>query len=212
MDRGRSLTRDAEDGSEYTGSYTTGEASATYESTSVSDLPTSERQRQEIRAEVESLVRLVVPDEVDNIDAMMAQFRNREDELLQTLKTMQERSVATRARAAVHRSRSRPPPRRDNSIGGYKCDGAYSIDSRQTGDSETSRGSAAGSAAFAAASVPRPATGRAVLSSSLPAYESSDGESHSTNLYNTETNIRSTSSGSDGNLRGPENDSDSESG
>ena len=90
MDRGRSLTRDAEDGSEYTGSYTTGEASATCESTSVSDLPTSERQRKEIQAEVESLVRLVVPDEVDNIDAMMAQFRNREDELLQTLKTMQE--------------------------------------------------------------------------------------------------------------------------
>eukprot|EP00804_Cyclotella_cryptica_P000051 CCRYP_013723-RB/>CCRYP_013723-RB protein AED:0.04 eAED:0.04 QI:1374/1/1/1/0.71/0.62/8/162/738 len=57
-----------------------------------------------IRAEVELLVRRVVPDELDNIDEMMIQFSGRETELIETLKTMQERSVAQRARAAVQQS------------------------------------------------------------------------------------------------------------
>jgi len=58
----------------------------------------------EIRAEVEALVRRVIPDEIDNIDEMMLQFEGREQELVETLRTMQERSVAQRARAAVHQS------------------------------------------------------------------------------------------------------------
>ncbi|KAL7520504.1 hypothetical protein ACHAWX_005226 [Stephanocyclus meneghinianus] len=57
-----------------------------------------------IRAEVELLVRRVVPDELDNIDEMMIQFSGRENELIETLKTMQERSIAQRARAAVQQS------------------------------------------------------------------------------------------------------------
>ncbi|KAL7539834.1 hypothetical protein ACHAXR_009661 [Thalassiosira sp. AJA248-18] len=60
--------------------------------------------REEIRAEVERLVRRVVPDELDNIDEMMLQFEGREEELIETLRTMQERSVAQRARAAVQKT------------------------------------------------------------------------------------------------------------
>ena len=41
---------------------------------------------------------------IDNIDEMMIQFEGREHELIETLKTMQERSIAQRARAAVQQS------------------------------------------------------------------------------------------------------------
>lgn len=41
--------------------------------------PSSSKEKQGIRAEVESLVRRVVPDEIDNIDEMMLQFKGRED-------------------------------------------------------------------------------------------------------------------------------------
>jgi hypothetical protein len=40
----------------------------------------------------------------DNIDEMMIQFEGREEELIETLKTMQERSIAQRNRAAVQQS------------------------------------------------------------------------------------------------------------
>lgn len=49
-------------------------------------------------------MRRVVPDEVDNIDEMMMQFKNREEELVETLRTMQERTVAQRARHAIRKS------------------------------------------------------------------------------------------------------------
>lgn len=65
------------------------------------------QKRDEIKSEVEALVRRVVPDEIDNVDEMMLQFRGREEELLETLRTMQERSIAQRARAAVHKSAKR---------------------------------------------------------------------------------------------------------
>ena len=51
--------------------------------------------REEIRAEGESLVKRVVPDEKDNVDEIMRQFRGREEELVETLRTMQERSAPT---------------------------------------------------------------------------------------------------------------------
>lgn len=41
-----------------------------------------------IRGEVEALIRLVVPQEVDHIDEMMIQFHGREEELLEQLKIM----------------------------------------------------------------------------------------------------------------------------
>lgn len=56
------------------------------------------------RAEVEALVRRVVPDEMDNVDDIMVQFSGREEELIETLRSMQEKSIAQRARAAVQRS------------------------------------------------------------------------------------------------------------
>jgi hypothetical protein len=65
------------------------------------------KKRAEIRDEVEALVRRVVPEEVDNIDEMMAQFQGREEELVETLRTMQERAVAQKARLAGQKQAKR---------------------------------------------------------------------------------------------------------
>jgi hypothetical protein len=43
-------------------------------------------------------VTAVVPEEADNVDEMMTQFRGREEELVETLRSMQERQVAQKAR------------------------------------------------------------------------------------------------------------------
>lgn len=56
------------------------------------------RKLNEIRDEVETLVNAVVPEEADNVDEMMTQFRGREEELVETLRSMQERQVAQKAR------------------------------------------------------------------------------------------------------------------
>jgi hypothetical protein len=60
--------------------------------------------QQEYRAIVEDLVQRVVPDEIQNVDEMMLQFRGREDELVETLRTMQERAVAQKARHSSQRA------------------------------------------------------------------------------------------------------------
>jgi len=62
------------------------------------------RQMNAYKAEVEALVRRVVPDEMDNVDDIMVQFSGREEELIETLRSMQEKSIAQRARAAVQKS------------------------------------------------------------------------------------------------------------
>jgi hypothetical protein len=49
------------------------------------------------------LVRDVVPDEIDNVDEMMTQFKGKEEELLETLRTMKERDVAKKARLESHK-------------------------------------------------------------------------------------------------------------
>ena len=79
----------------------------------------SGRGQEEVRAEVEALVRRVVPEEADNVDEMLTQFKGREEELLETLRRMQERAIASRARLAVQksakleaRSKSSPSPSR----------------------------------------------------------------------------------------------------
>lgn len=82
----------------------TGTAGSPSVSTSLSDTPSKAARRHEIRAEVEALVRRVVPEEIDNVDEMMNQFKGREDELVETLRTMQERAVAQKARAAGHKA------------------------------------------------------------------------------------------------------------
>jgi hypothetical protein len=65
------------------------------------------RQKNAYRAEVEALVRRVVPDELSNVDDILIQFSGREQELIDTLRAMQEKSIAQRARAAVQRSAKR---------------------------------------------------------------------------------------------------------
>ena len=96
--------------------------------------------REEYRTQVEELVRIVLPDETDKVDAMMDQFKGREAELVSTLQTMEERSSNQRARAAIHKSK--PPSQKNSNTA-----------------SQHSEGSAAGSAAIAAASLPIPAEG-----------------------------------------------------
>lgn len=82
----------------------TGTAGSPSVSTSLSDSPSKAAKRAEVRSEVEALVRRVVPEEIDNVDEMMNQFKGREDELVETLRTMQERAVAQKARAAGHKA------------------------------------------------------------------------------------------------------------
>ena len=65
-------------------------------------------QKRQYMERVRELVGLVVPDEVDNVPAMMEQFAGREEELINTLQTMYERSSSSRARKAVHRSKGIP--------------------------------------------------------------------------------------------------------
>jgi hypothetical protein len=72
--------------------------------TNTSDSPSKAARRAEYREEVEALVRRVVPEEIDNVDEMMNQFKGREDELIETLRTMQERAVAQKARTAGQKS------------------------------------------------------------------------------------------------------------
>lgn len=70
-----------------------------------SSLASSKAQkRQELRAVVEDLVRRVVPEEIQNVDEMMLQFRGREEELVETLRTMQERAVAQKARQGAQKA------------------------------------------------------------------------------------------------------------
>lgn len=90
------------------------------------------RQMTAFRAEVEALVRRVVPDEIDNVDDIMVQFSGREEELIQTLRAMQEKSIAQRARAAVQRS-----AKREAGKTGRRTDGSMTTD----GSGSTTTGS-----------------------------------------------------------------------
>eukprot|EP00526_Cylindrotheca_closterium_P000103 CAMPEP_0113607510 /NCGR_PEP_ID=MMETSP0017_2-20120614/3425_1 /TAXON_ID=2856 /ORGANISM="Cylindrotheca closterium" /LENGTH=871 /DNA_ID=CAMNT_0000516123 /DNA_START=119 /DNA_END=2734 /DNA_ORIENTATION=- /assembly_acc=CAM_ASM_000147 len=54
----------------------------------------------EFKREVQDLVNKVVPEEADHVDDMIEQFKGRENELLETLRTMQERNIAQKARKA----------------------------------------------------------------------------------------------------------------
>jgi hypothetical protein len=93
-------TRTGDSGYSGTGTAVTG-ASGAYASTATTNSDSGgsrARKVEEIRAEVEALVEKVVPEEKGNIDEMMMQFRGREEELVETLRTMQEREVAQKAR------------------------------------------------------------------------------------------------------------------
>ena len=82
----------------------TGTGSGTGTGTFSDNSPSKVQKREEIRSEVEALVRRVVPEEIDNVDEMMNQFKGREEELVETLRTMQERAVAQKARQAGQKS------------------------------------------------------------------------------------------------------------
>jgi hypothetical protein len=77
-------------------------ASAASESQASS--PSKAKKREELRSQVEELVRRVVPEEIENVDEMMLQFRGREEELVETLRTMQERAVAQKARQGAQKA------------------------------------------------------------------------------------------------------------
>ena len=76
-------------------------------STNISESASNMQKRAEIRAEVEQLVSRIVPDEIDNVDEMMHQFKGREEELVETLRTMHERHIAARQREAMRRNAKR---------------------------------------------------------------------------------------------------------
>jgi len=89
------------------------------------------RRRNQYRGQVESLVRKVAPEDIDNVSAMLDQFAGREAELINTLQTMQERSSAQRARKAVHKSKG--VPQRDNpAFAGGGIDGSAAIAAAST--------------------------------------------------------------------------------
>jgi hypothetical protein len=67
---------------------------------------------EEIRAQVTQLVREVVPDEEENVNEMMIQFKGREEDLLETLRSMKERIVTRKARAESRKlARTNTKPR-----------------------------------------------------------------------------------------------------
>ncbi len=97
-------------GSAYSGSGTSptiGSGAFTSTGTSNSDSGSRVKKLDELRAEVEMLVAKVVPEEKDNIEEMLMQFRGREEELVETLRTMQEREVAQKARREGHKRAKR---------------------------------------------------------------------------------------------------------
>jgi hypothetical protein len=137
---------DSHSGSSHSGSETGSGVSESSVTTTTEQL----EERAEYRAQVDALVRLVLPDERDKVDAMMDQFKGREAELVSTLQTMQERSANQRARAAVHKSKTRPQRPEG-------ADGAYAMGTG--GGVQGGEGGTAGTAAIAAASLPIPAAG-----------------------------------------------------
>ena len=95
----------ATDSDNRSGSITGSGASGTYPSVdSRSSTRSKAMKRQELRAQVEDLVQRVVPEEINNVDEMMLQFRGREEELVETLRTMQERAVAQKARQGAQKA------------------------------------------------------------------------------------------------------------
>ena len=55
-----------------------------------------------LRDRVQELFKQVVSEEIKNVDKMMSQFAGREEELIETLRSMQERQIAGRARWATN--------------------------------------------------------------------------------------------------------------
>mmetsp|Transcript_30158 Transcript_30158/g.34637 ORF Transcript_30158/g.34637 Transcript_30158/m.34637 type:complete len:948 (-) Transcript_30158:232-3075(-) len=105
--------------------------------------------QQEYKAIVEDLVQRVVPEEIQNVDEMMLQFRGREDELVETLRTMQERAVAQKARHSSQRAAKQQakltsaaanaPAKKSKSIGSGIISAIPTAKSLGTGEIESGR-------------------------------------------------------------------------
>lgn len=96
------------------------------------------RRKAAYRAEVEALIRRVVPEELSNVDNILAQFEGRDKELIVTLKSMHEKSIAQRARATVqHTNRRRSSGRSSEDSNQSESIGE---DYTEDDDDESSRG------------------------------------------------------------------------
>jgi hypothetical protein len=115
--------------------------SVSFESVSSHSQEGSERQsskaslmskRTEYRDEIEALVRLVVPEEIDNIDEMMSQFAGREEELVETLRAMQERAIAQKARHAYNEHTKQADAKPTNTVESvsYLASSGQSVDTK----------------------------------------------------------------------------------
>jgi hypothetical protein len=90
----RSDSKSGKSGSITSGSYFSLSINRTNSSTSAKFTGSEE----EYRKEVHDLIIKVVPEELDHVDDMIAQFKGRENELIETLKTMQEREISQKAK------------------------------------------------------------------------------------------------------------------
>eukprot|EP00542_Grammatophora_oceanica_P016485 CAMPEP_0194026742 /NCGR_PEP_ID=MMETSP0009_2-20130614/1028_1 /TAXON_ID=210454 /ORGANISM="Grammatophora oceanica, Strain CCMP 410" /LENGTH=1050 /DNA_ID=CAMNT_0038665585 /DNA_START=215 /DNA_END=3367 /DNA_ORIENTATION=+ len=149
-DAGSSKHSGSGTGGSATGSsaYSKGSTGDNSRSTSLSESPSKAQKRDEIREEVEALVRRVVPEEIDNVDEMMLQFKGREEELVETLRTMQERQVAQKARLQGQKQAKRDARRQVQQGSGLP---AASAAVPSTDDGGINPGAAAGIAIGAAA-------------------------------------------------------------
>jgi hypothetical protein len=77
----------------------TGRSALTSVVTTASEAQAREQRLDEIRLEVDELIQQVVPEERTHIDEMLIHFHGNEEVLLETLRTMKERSVAQKARS-----------------------------------------------------------------------------------------------------------------
>jgi hypothetical protein len=88
----------------FRGSSTGGDDSTAGRQTAVSatysEVQSKQQRLDEMRAEIERLIHEVVPEEIGNMEEMMTEFQGKEDELVETLRTMKERFVAQKARTA----------------------------------------------------------------------------------------------------------------
>jgi hypothetical protein len=115
-----------------------------------------------LRAEIEDLVKSVVPEELENIDEMLLQFRGREDELITTLRTMEKKnsssSESSKASDGENRglgASSTSINRDDTSVSVFESDGQDSTVASASRRSSNGTGSQGGSARGGApASIP----------------------------------------------------------
>ena len=76
------------------------------ESLSVQHLTSGELQdKADIQALIVDLVKEIIPDELEHLEEMLGQFENREEELVHTLRMMQERNIEQKQTQALHKQK-----------------------------------------------------------------------------------------------------------